>query len=253
MKTRIEIVVPCFNEELILKNNIEILYDFLEKILQEYDYTIIIANNGSVDKTSLISKQLSRKINKVKYIYITKKGRGNALFYVWYKSSADIVGYIDADLSIDINTLPILIESVNTYESDIAIASRINKFSKSIGKSYKRTIITIAYSYIFRIMFQTSFKDAQCGMKVMNRNIIDNILPYVKDKTWFFDTELLILSEKYGYSIKEFPTMIFESGRKSKVNIIKTSLNNIKGLLRLRFWYVKKVKNINKECARGIK
>ncbi len=235
MKSLVEIIVPCYNEEIILEQNIRILSDFLEENLNQYRYKIIIVNNGSADSTDLISKKLSERIDKVEYIYIQEKGRGNALHYVWSNSKADIVGYVDADLSIDIKTLPILIDAVHNKQCDIAIASRMQKNSKVIGRSIKRTIISICYSYFYRIIFFVSFKDAQCGMKIIGKNIVINIVPHIKDKYWFFDTELLILSDKCGYSIKEFPTTMIESERKSTVSIINTSWDNIKCIARLKF------------------
>ena len=234
MKSLVEIIVPCYNEEIILEENIQTLYDFLEENLKQYKYKIIIVNNGSVDNTDLISKKLSEKIDKVEYIYIQKKGLGNALYCAWINSKADIVGYIDADLSIDIKTLPTLIDAVHNNQCDIAIASRMQKNSKVIGRSIKRTIISMCYSYFYRIIFFVSFKDAQCGMKIIGKNIVTNIVPHIKDKNWFFSTELLILSDKRGYSIKEFSTIMIESERKSTVSVINASWNNIKGIVCLR-------------------
>ena len=241
MRTNIQIVIPCFNEELILEKNIKILHEYLKINLQNYNYTIIIASNGSTDNTDIIAKKISHEIQCVQYVYIKDKGRGNALRTIWQDSNADIMGFTDADLSLSIDTLPILIDAINNKECDIAIASRYNKHSKTIGKSKTRTIISLVYSYMIRNAFRVSFRDPQCGMKIINKYIAKTIIPYVKDNTWFFDTELLVYSEKLGYTVKEFSTTMIESSRPSSVNIISTSINNIICIIRL-IYDIKKLK-----------
>tara|TARA_B100000029_G_scaffold33955_1_gene32089 strand:- start:5840 stop:6142 length:303 start_codon:yes stop_codon:yes gene_type:complete len=79
-----------------------------------------------------------------------------------------------------------------------------------------------------------SFKDAQCGFKVLTRRVVDSIVPVVKDTGWFFDTELLILAEKNGVEILEIPVLWIDDPD-SRVKIFKTAWEDLKGLLRLRF------------------
>ena len=79
-----------------------------------------------------------------------------------------------------------------------------------------------------------SFKDAQCGFKVLTRPVADFIVPVVKDTGWFFDTELLILAEKNGFGIVEIPVLWIDDPD-SRVKIFKTAWEDLKGLFRLRF------------------
>ena len=88
-----------------------------------------------------------------------------------------------------------------------------------------------------------SFKDAQCGFKVVSKRVVKEIVPLVKNDNWFFDTELLILAEKNGYSILEIPIRWVDDPS-SKVNIIKTAIEDVKGLIRLRFRDVSRSRNI---------
>ena len=83
-------------------------------------------------------------------------------------------------------------------------------------------------------MFFTSFKDAQCGFKAISVEASEKLLPMVRDNGWFFDTELLILAERYGYRIKEIGVRWVDDPD-SRVRIVATALSDLKGLLRLRF------------------
>jgi hypothetical protein len=83
-------------------------------------------------------------------------------------------------------------------------------------------------------MFFSTFRDAQCGFKAVTQKAVRELVPYVQNQEWFFDTELLILAEKRDYRIKEIPVEWIEDPD-SRVDIIKTAIEDIKGLLRLRF------------------
>ena len=82
-------------------------------------------------------------------------------------------------------------------------------------------------------MFFVSFRDAQCGFKALSREAANSLLPVVQDTGWFFDTELLILAEKNGFRIKEIPVHWVDDPD-SRVRILNTAFEDLKGLLRLR-------------------
>ena len=58
--------------------------------------------------------------------------------------------------------------------------------------------------------------------------------PLVKNNHWFFDTELLLIAQNSGYRIREIPVH-WEDDPDTRVKVISTALEDIKGLLRLRF------------------
>ena len=60
------------------------------------------------------------------------------------------------------------------------------------------------------------------------------LLPKIHDNGWFFDSELLIVAEKCGFSIKDIPVRWVDDPD-SRVNVIKTAKDDLRGLFRLRF------------------
>ena len=161
-------------------------------------------------------------------------GRGRALKKTWIDSEAQLLAYMDVDLSTDINVLPKAVDSVLHGGHDIVIGSRLLKESRVEKRTVIRTITSWSYSFLFRLLFFVSFKDAQCGFKVLTRPVVDSIVPVVKDTGWFFDTELLILAEKNGFAIIEIPVLWIDDPD-SRVKIFKTAWEDLKGLFRLRF------------------
>ena len=234
MTTSLDVVVPVLNEAQDLSPNISRLHEFLSGQLDDYDWRIVIADNGSTDSTPDIAKALSQQHARVGYTRVEQRGRGRALARAWGNSDADIVSYMDVDLATDFSHLRELVEAVGNEDYDIAIGSRLKKGAQVIGRPPKRELISRVYSLIFRAMFLTGFRDAQCGFKALSRRAANDVVPLVQDTGWFFDTELLILAEKNGYRIKEVPVKWIDDPD-SRVRITKTAYEDIKGLLRLRF------------------
>ena len=158
------------------------------------DWILTIAENGSKDNTLQIAKLLQSKYKNSRVISNSEPGKGLALKNAWLTSTADIFGYMDSDLSTDIEILPQFISKICDEDYDFVIASRLIKGSKVIGRSLKREIISRSYSKIFRAILSVNFFDAQCGFKFAKKESILKIIDDCKDKEWFFDTELLYLS-----------------------------------------------------------
>tara|TARA_B100000519_G_scaffold20152_1_gene14484 strand:+ start:664 stop:1419 length:756 start_codon:yes stop_codon:yes gene_type:complete len=240
--TSLDIVLPVLDEERTIESSIRKLVTFSEHFLINYQWEIIVADNGSTDMTPEIVQKLSSQFENVSYFRLDQKGRGRALKTVWSSSDSDLMSYMDVDLSTDLNVLTELLESVKKLDCSIAVGSRLLKSSNVIGRSIKRGFISRCYSFLFRTMFLVSFKDAQCGFKVISREAADQLLPYVKDTGWFFDTELLIMAEKTNFKVKEFPVRWIDDPN-SSVKIISTAWKDIKGLIRMRFGGLRFVKN----------
>lgn len=195
-------------------------------------WRIIIADNGSTDQTRTISEALGQRFPGVEYLNIPRKGRGIALKTAWLDSNADIVMYMDVDLSTDLTALPIALDALES-RAHMVIGSRLLSSSKTT-RTLKRSLLSIGYNMLIKLFFFSSFSDAQCGFKALTRETAELLVPHVKNNNWFFDTELLIIADQNKFIIEEIPVTWIEDSD-SRVNIIKTVTEDIKGLLRLRF------------------
>ena len=237
-KATVDIVVPVYNEEKILEKSISTLTDFLKKNFK-HDWQIIIADNASIDKTLEIANNLSKKYKKVKVLHLDQKGRGRALRAAWTQSKADIVSYMDVDLSTDLKFFPLMVDSL-LQGYDVATGSRLMKGAE-IKRSLKREILSRGYNVLVRLILGVNYKDSQCGFKAVTREIVDKIVPEVKDNAWFFDSELLFRAHKRGYKIKEIPVKWIED-EDSRVKIVNTVTNYLKSIAVLRLEYMFKRK-----------
>jgi len=231
---KLDIVIPVLNEERGLSRSIDAIIKYCDENLPSWNYRVVIADNGSTDGTPEIGQFLAVEHQVVSYVRIHQKGRGRALKQVWSVSKSDIVAYMDVDLSTDLEALPRALYQVTERKMDICVGSRL--LSKSIveNRSFYRGFISRCYSLLFRLLFFVSFRDAQCGFKVVLKSSLDDVLEHVRDSGWFFDTELLILFEKSGFKVSEIP-VVWVDDPNSKVNVMKTAWGDLKGLFRLRF------------------
>ena len=231
----VDIVLPVLNEAYILEESVRTLCMYMEDNLP-YHYQIIIADNGSTDGTRRVAAMLTEHFPAVRVVCLPEKGRGRALKQAWLQSRADIVSYMDIDLSTNLDAFVPMITPLVTGDAAIAVGSRLMKESQTT-RGLKRDIISRCYNQLIRWTMRTKFVDAQCGFKAMRRDVAQQLLPHVKDTAWFFDTELLIKAEYEGYiMIHEEPVEWIED-TDSRVHIVKTAVEDIKGLSRVRGEY----------------
>ncbi len=239
MLTTIDIVIPVLNEQAALPICIEKLTDYCKNNLKEYSTQIVIADNGSTDLTQKVAKQLSEQYSNVSYLHIPVRGRGLALRTSWLNSKADLVGYMDVDLSTGLDALPKLVGAIADGRYDIGIGGRLSPSSET-NRSYRREIISRVYNTIIKLLFFVPFNDAQCGFKFLTKQAAQTIVPCIKNNHWFFDTELLLIACKRGYKVVETPVTWVED-KDTRVKIFKTVLEDLSGLLRLRLGGIPKV------------
>jgi len=232
MRPSVDVVIPVYNEERALPPCIERLSAFLrEKI--ENPWRVLVADNGSIDRTLAVCQELAGKYPEVAYIHLDQKGRGRALKRAWLESEADIVSYMDVDLSTSLEHFPPLVRALDEEGYDVAIGSRLMPESE-VGRSFKRELTSRGYNLLIKLLFWTRIHDAQCGFKALTRRAARALVPLVVNNNWFFDTELLLIAERRGFRVKEIPVRWAEDPD-TRVKVLSTAWEDVKGLLRLRF------------------
>ena len=234
MPPRVDVVIPVLNEERALPVCVETLLQFLGES-SPYPFRIVVADNGSTDRTPEIAESLAQEHwPRVAWSRLEIRGRGRALRKAWLESDADILTYMDVDLSTDLEAFPPMVRAIGEEGFDLAVGSRLMKGSDVSKRTLKREITSRSYNAIIKATFFTRFSDAQCGFKAISSSAAQVLVPKVLDQGWFFDSELLILAEKGGYRIKDIPVRWVDDPD-TRVRVVKTAIDDLKGLYRLRF------------------
>jgi glycosyltransferase involved in cell wall biosynthesis len=226
----VEIVIPVYNERLALEGSVRMLHGFLSATFP-FSWQITIVDNASTDETLRIARRLMYELPHVGVMHLPAKGRGRALRTAWSVSRAEVLAYMDVDLSTDLNALLPLVAPLVSGHSDVAIGTRLHR-SARVTRSRKRELISRCYNRLLRLALRARFSDAQCGFKAIRATAALQLLPLIEDEAWFFDTELLVLAQRRGLRIHEVPVDWVEDGD-SRVEIVPTALADLRGIMRL--------------------
>jgi len=226
----IDVVVPVFNEQAALERSVRSLHRYLGAELP-FSWRIVIADNASTDATPAIAAALASELSGVELLRIDRKGRGRALREAWSRSDAQVVCYMDVDLSTDLRGLLPLVAPLLSGHSDVAIGTRLAR-SARVVRGPKRELISRAYNRLLHAALAARFSDAQCGFKAMRADAARSLLPGVRDEAWFFDTELLMLAQRSGLRIHEVP-VDWVDDPDSRVDVLRTALDDLRGIARL--------------------
>jgi glycosyltransferase involved in cell wall biosynthesis len=227
----VEVVVPVYNEEATLRANVEALLAYLHDEFP-FRFRITVANNASTDSTPAIAAALASEHGAVSVLRLERKGRGHALRSAWLASGADVVSYMDVDLSTNLESFLPLVAPIMSGHSELAIGTRLAHHAH-VRRRLKREVLSRGYNRLVHLAFRVRFSDAQCGFKAIRADVARRLLPLVEDESWFFDTELLLLAERNGLRIHEVPVDWIED-LDSRVDLVPTIAGDLAGLWRVR-------------------
>ena len=232
------VVLPVHNEASILTKSVDEVRKVLDKT--KLNYEIIIAEDGSTDRTYQIAKNIAKKYKNVKLIHFKRRlGRGKAVGNAFKKSKAKIVGFIDADLEVPATYIPALIQEIESG-FDVVTGWRFYKFDWNY---VFRIITSKIYSYLVKLLLNVNLKDTETGYKFFNRKSILPIIDEIEAIHWFWDTEIVVRSYHKGLKIKEVPVIYIKQWEsKSKVNVIQDSIDYFRQLIKFRR-KIKEMKN----------
>jgi len=231
---KITIAIPAYNEEKIISQKIDQLFKFCQEQLSNHQWLIVVAINGSKDKTLEIIQEKKKTCSNLEYVHLNAPGKGGAIRKAWQTYTGDVNIFMDADLSTEIKSTHELIKAIKEEGYQIVIGSRYQKQSH-LERSFVRSLFSHVYNLILKIFFNLKITDASCGFKAVSQEVIKKIVPKIKNNDLFFDTELLILARQSNFSIKEIPVTWREEGqRKTKIKIFKTSFDYFKEIIKIK-------------------
>jgi glycosyltransferase involved in cell wall biosynthesis len=237
-----DITIPVLNEEETLEQNVKILHGFVSQHFPDKSlWNIIIADNGSTDKTAEIALSIGKELPEVKLVKVPKRGVGLALKTSWNQSKADIVGYMDLDLATDLPHFLDAYAAIATLDYDLVYATRLHKKSEVINRPLKREISSRVFNFLVKLILGTKFSDGQCGFKWLKRSVFPMLQEKgVQDDGWFLSTELVAVSEWQNLKVFELPVKWTDDISSTKVKVIPLAKRYLKNMQELkRFKYEK--------------
>lgn len=187
---KIEVAIPCYNEE---KTIVKVVKDFRKAVPQA---NIVVYDNNSTDESSKLAHDAGAKV-----ITSNRQGKGYVVQDIFERTEADILVMVDGDDSFEANDVFLLIDPIISGNVDMTIGTRLHSNPKEFRKMHH--LGNRLLTWILNKLFRTRFTDILSGYRAFSRRFIERI-PIIS-KGFEVETEMMIQSLEYGISIKEVP------------------------------------------------
>lgn len=218
MLPEISIVIPIHNEEKYVVNSITNLYNELQKANIE-DYEIILVENGSIDRTQEVAREMAKRIDKIKFIAIGKADYGAALRTGIINAKGDYIIQYDLDYW-DVSFLQKTILLMKNFEYNIIIGSKNMLLSKDERHPIRR-MISQGFRLFLLFFFKLKVSDTHGVKAFKNDESLKQIIGETRFTRHIFDTELVLRCQKKGLNIIELPMTVIEKRISPTKAIIK--------------------------------
>jgi glycosyltransferase involved in cell wall biosynthesis len=227
----LSIILPAYNSVKVLEKAIDAIKKQVAPLVSRYE--IIIAEDGSTDGTGALAREIAAREPCVIHSHHDKKlGKGGGLAEGFKLASGGIGLFIDPDLEIPATYIPKLLEEIRGGY-DIASASKNHPQSR-VRSPFKRRVLSRGANFLIRAVLCSKLYDHQTGLKAFKKEVYHRIFPHVKNKKWFWDTEVLMLAQWLGYACKEIPISISYGFGDTAVSSLKDSLDEFRAIFDLR-------------------
>lgn len=224
---KLSLVVPAYNEEGVVGSSVRRIDAEMRRLGVSYE--ILVGDDGSTDGTAAEVRNLG--LERVAVIQRPHRGKGGILTAAMLEGRGEYVGFVDADLEIDIAYFGTFLEALEDGY-DVAVASKNLDPASARSRRFTRRVTTTVYNFLVRLLFRSPLSDHQGGMKLFRGTYLRSVLPTVKNTGWLWDTEVLISCLRDGKRIKEIPVEV-RPRRDGYVNVATTSWSMLRDMLRL--------------------
>ena len=165
------IIVPCYNEQ----EALPLFYKEASKVLEKlnYDYKLLLINDGSKDNTLSIMKSIAEKDEHVKYLSFSRNfGKEAAMFAGLEHATGDYVVILDADLQDPPELMIEMYETLQIIEYDCVASCRVSRK----GESKIRSFFARMFYKIIRKISKVDIVDGARDFRMMTRQMTDAVL-----------------------------------------------------------------------------
>lgn len=233
----LSVVIPAYNEEHRIDASLREACVYLEQ--QPYCSEIIVADDGSTDRTATLAAQVAAETERVRVLRLSHGGKASAIRHGFRASHGEIIAFMDADLATPVSYLSPFLERIRDG-ADIAIGSREGSGSHRVGEPEYRHLMGRVFNRLVQLLLLPGIHDTQCGFKVFRREAVLDILRrarlYAQEETitgarvTAFDVELLVIARRMRLRIDEVP-VVWTYGSHSKVSPVRDTLQNLRDIM----------------------
>jgi dolichyl-phosphate beta-glucosyltransferase len=224
------VIIPAYNEERRLPKSLEELGQFLDAT--QLDYRVIVADDGSVDRTPELAGGFGRRFSTVR---LQKNGgKGRALRTAMLAATGQVVAFTDADLPFRLSALRQGYDLIAERQCEIAFGSRhMAQSSNVVKRTLMRRVASRAFHGVVKCLVSTDVTDTQCGLKLFSRRAAVEIFSRATVDGFAFDTEVVLLARRLGLAHRCLPvTLVNEMA--STVSLARHALPMLWDVIKMR-------------------
>ncbi|VVB86694.1 Glycosyltransferase AglD [uncultured archaeon] len=228
----LSIIIPAYNEEKRIRNTLDEYVDFFSARYGN-NYELLVMTDGCTDNTVPIVKQYCSCHPQVfNYHYEGRRGKGGAIIEGFRNARGEVIACADADGSINAEWLYSLLTNLNG--DDGVIASRYMDGAEiAVKQPVARRIASRAFNVLVRSLFGLSYRDTQCGGKILRTHAAKSIAGSIITTNFAFDIDMLYQLNRRGFKIREVPVK-WDDKKGSSVKLFRTSITMFLAVFRLR-------------------
>jgi len=234
------VVIPMYNEKAIAESSAKELSDRFEEAAEafSFEYEIIFSDDGSSDGCGDIvrnyaeSHPLAHGLIRV-VTAEQNRGKGNAVKLGMLASEGDYAIFTDSDLAYGVDICVDMLRRISEENGDVLIGSRAIAEDGYAGYTFMRKIASKMYMGLLAMTAGFSHSDSQCGIKAFRGETARRVFALCEVTGWAFDFEVLLIAEKAGYRIDEYPVRVINH-RESKVRLVRDSIRMMRDIRRIK-------------------
>lgn len=197
---KLTLVLPAHNEAGVIAESVRSVDAYLRTL--SLTYRIVVGDSASTDDTAAVVRAL--ELPSVQVIHSPVPGKGTILSRCFRASEGEYMGFIDADMEIDVSYVGPMLERLEAG-CDAVVASKSLDPGLNRHRPWSRRLNTAVYNGIVRLLFRTQFRDHQAGLKLFRSGPLKRALERVESPAWLWDTELLVALVRQGGTVEEYP------------------------------------------------
>ena len=225
---KFSLAIPAYNEGESIGFVVRGVADALRRV--EFDFEIVVVDNGSTDNTADILAAIKKEIAEVKVIRVpANKGYGGGILTGLANCSGDVLGFMHADSQVASEKIPVIFRRILSENLDFCKSVRVER-----KESFFRVLQSFVYNFIFRMLFGGRYRDINGTPKIFRRNFYERLNLISRD--WFLDPEIMIKAMKMDTKIGEVE-IIWDTrkGGPSHVSLL-TALEFVKNMFLYKFF-----------------
>jgi len=230
-RPRVTIVLPAFNEGLILASSLEEIDRYLDALAHRFHWEVLVVNDGSMDDTGEIAERFAAGHPTFRVLHhVVNFGLGQAFKTGFAESKGDYVITLDVDLSYSVEHIGRMLDTIAATHARMVIASPYMAGGRVVNVPWLRRVLSVAANRFLRFVARVNITTFTCMTRAYDGAFIRALDIRAPDMSVM--PEIIYKAMILRAQIVEIPATLdwtkqHQTGRKSSTRILSHILGTI--------------------------